>query len=141
METNFHGTLRAIRAALPTFRSRRCGTSANITSGAGFVGRASRGLYCSSQSAVEGLSEALANELAHSVFASLLPSLELTERDSSIPLMFPEAGVGEYVGTPAAEMMQMTKDMRNRQLGDVKKTADVLLHVILGSGLAAAEEV
>ena len=63
METNFHGTLRTIRGVLPTFRSRRSGIIVNITSGAGFIGLASRGLYASSKFAVEGLSEALANEL------------------------------------------------------------------------------
>jgi NAD(P)-dependent dehydrogenase (short-subunit alcohol dehydrogenase family) len=141
METNFHGTLRTIRGVLPTFRSRRSGTIVNITSGAGFVGLASRGLYASSKFAVEGLSEALANELAPFSIRVIIAEPGAYRTNFLATLTFPEAGIGEYSGTPAEKMINLTKEMKNRKLGDITKAADVLLNVILSTGIAAAESI
>ncbi|KAL7931388.1 hypothetical protein V8C35DRAFT_310282 [Trichoderma chlorosporum] len=141
METNFHGTLRTIRGVLPAFRSRRSGIIVNITSGAGFIGLASRGLYCSSKFAVEGLSEALANELAPFSIRIIIAEPGAYRTNFLHTLTFPEAGIGEYSGTPAEEMIERTKDMRSRKLGNVHKAASVLLDVILGSGAGADETI
>ncbi|KAL7907609.1 hypothetical protein GGI35DRAFT_454472 [Trichoderma velutinum] len=141
METNFHGTLRTIRAVLPTFRSRRSGTIVNITSGAGFIGLASRGLYCSSKFAVEGLSEALANELATFSIRVIIAEPGAYRTNFLDTLTFPETGIGAYSETPAGEMLERTKNMKNRKLGNVDKAASVLLDVILGSGLASDETI
>ncbi|KAF3066627.1 Retinol dehydrogenase 8 [Trichoderma lentiforme] len=141
METNFHGTLRTVRGVLPTFRSRRSGTIVNITSGAGFIGLASRGLYCSSKFAVEGLSEALANELAQFSIRIIIAEPGAYRTNFLETLTFPEASIGAYSGTPAGKMMELTKDMKNRKLGNVDKAASVLLDVILGSGVAADETI
>ncbi|KAH8120770.1 hypothetical protein FP744_10001443 [Trichoderma asperellum] len=141
METNFHGTLRAIRGVLPRFRSRKSGTIVNITSGAGFIGLASRGLYASSKFAVEGLSEALANELSPFNIRIIIAEPGAYRTSFMDTLTFPEAGLGQYSDTPAAKMLELTKDMRHRKLGDVAKAAEVLLSVILGTGPAAAEDI
>lgn len=141
METNFHGTLRAIRGVLPTFRSRRSGIIVNITSGAGFIGLATRGLYASSKFAVEGLSEALANELAHFNIRIIIAEPGAYRTNFIDTVVFPEAGLGQYSDTPTARMLESTKGMRHQKLGDVAKAADVLLSVILGTGPAAAENI
>ena len=54
MDTNFFGCLRTIKGALPAFRAKKNGTIVNISSGAGIVGRPSRGLYAGSKFALEG---------------------------------------------------------------------------------------
>lgn len=61
--TNVFGLLAVTRAVLPSMRRQRAGHIINFSSAAGFVGRAGLGVYCSSQFAVEGLSEAFAVEL------------------------------------------------------------------------------
>ncbi len=63
-ETNVFGLIETTRAALPTLRKRRGGRIVNFSSGAGIAGAAGYGYYNATKFAVEGLSEALAQELA-----------------------------------------------------------------------------
>jgi NAD(P)-dependent dehydrogenase (short-subunit alcohol dehydrogenase family) len=63
-QTNIFGLLRVTRAVLPHFRERRAGHVVNLSSISGLVGFPGYGIYNSSKFAVEGLSEALAHEVA-----------------------------------------------------------------------------
>lgn len=62
-EVNLLGPLALIQAALPHMRRRRAGRILNISSGGGIVGVPAVGLYSASKFALEGLSEALAQEV------------------------------------------------------------------------------
>ena len=61
-EVNVFGLIETTRAALPFLR-RNGGTIVNMSSGAGIEGRGGGGYYNAAKFAVEGLSEALADEL------------------------------------------------------------------------------
>jgi len=63
-ETNVFGLVRLIRAALPLMREKRSGHIVNLSSIGGLVGLPGWGHYNATKFAVEGLSEALAAELA-----------------------------------------------------------------------------
>ena len=67
-ETNVFGLIETTRAALPALRERAAqsgaGRTVNFSSGAGIAGGAGSGLYCATKFAVEGVSEALAQEVA-----------------------------------------------------------------------------
>ena len=63
-ETNVFGLLRVTRAVLPHFREQRAGHVVNISSISGLVGMPGFGIYNSTKFAVEGLSEAMAHEVA-----------------------------------------------------------------------------
>ena len=63
-DTNVFGLLRVTRAVLPHMRKRRSGHIVNISSIGGLTGMPGWGIYNSTKFAVEGLSEALAAELA-----------------------------------------------------------------------------
>jgi NAD(P)-dependent dehydrogenase (short-subunit alcohol dehydrogenase family) len=64
VETNFFGLTRMIHVVLPGMRRRRRGSIVNISSIGGLVGFPGVGYYNATKFAVEGLSEALAKEVA-----------------------------------------------------------------------------
>lgn len=63
METNFFGTVRCIKAVLPSMRERKRGSIINVTSVAGKVYSNFHGAYAASKAAVEAMSESLAQEV------------------------------------------------------------------------------
>jgi NAD(P)-dependent dehydrogenase (short-subunit alcohol dehydrogenase family) len=63
-DTNVIGLLEVTKAALPHLRASNAGQLINISSPAGYAGFPLSALYCGSKFAVEGISEALAYELA-----------------------------------------------------------------------------
>src|SRR5215470_2204669 len=62
-DANVFGLLTVTRAVLPVMRRQRSGRVLNMSSVGGFSSSAGWGIYCSTKFAVEGLSEALAQEL------------------------------------------------------------------------------
>jgi short-subunit dehydrogenase len=63
-ETNVFGLIRVTQALLPHFRGRKTGHILNLSSIGGLVATPGMGFYNATKFAVEGLSEALAQELA-----------------------------------------------------------------------------
>mgnify|MGYP006399120463 FL=1 len=63
-EANVFGPLAVLRLALPAMRARRSGHVINITSVSGLAAWSGTGIYCASKFALEGLGEALAQEVA-----------------------------------------------------------------------------
>jgi NAD(P)-dependent dehydrogenase (short-subunit alcohol dehydrogenase family) len=62
--TNVFGLLNVVRAVLPIMRQQRAGHIINFSSLGGFRASAGWGVYCSTKFAVEGITEALHDELA-----------------------------------------------------------------------------
>ena len=61
MDVNYFGTVRCIKAVLPSMRQARSGHIVNITSVGGLVGQPFNEFYCAAKFAVEGYTEAMAS--------------------------------------------------------------------------------
>ena len=129
-ETNVFGLIETTRAALPALRRRRGARVVNFSSGAGIAGAAGYGYYNATKFAVEGLSEALAQELAPLGLAVIIVE----------PGPFRTEFLGRSIATAKAEIdayaetsgkLRHYRDTNNgRQAGDPEKAAAVILKAV-----------
>ncbi len=129
-ETNVFGLIETTRAALPALRARPGATIVNFSSGAGIAGGSGSGHYCATKFAVEGLSEALAEEV----------------RPLGLRVVIVEPGpfrtefLGRSIATAACEIeayaatvgkRRAYRDSNDgRQAGDPEKGAAVILRAV-----------
>ena len=103
-DTNVFGLLNVTRAVLPTLRAQGSGRIVNISSSAGFVSSAGRGLYSASKFAVEASTEALHGELAPLGIhvTAVEPGAFRTDFLTTESRRRPEAEIPAYADTVAA---------------------------------------
>ncbi|MCF7553599.1 oxidoreductase [Pseudonocardia sp. WMMC193] len=129
-ETNVFGVIETTRAALPALRASGGGRIVMMSSGAGIAGSAGSGYYNATKFAVEGLSEALAQEVAPFGIATTIVE----------PGPFRTEFLGRSMRMAAAEMPEYAEtaggrrryraDHDGRQAGDPQKAIDVLLRAV-----------
>jgi NAD(P)-dependent dehydrogenase (short-subunit alcohol dehydrogenase family) len=126
-EANVFGLIETTRAALPALRRRERSCIVNLSSGAGIAGSAGFGIYNATKFAVEGLSEALAEELR-----PLGLNVIIVE-----PGPFRTEFLGRSMVTAAREIAAYAKMARQyrqtnngRQAGDPAKAVAVMLQAI-----------
>jgi NAD(P)-dependent dehydrogenase (short-subunit alcohol dehydrogenase family) len=130
METNFFGALRVTRAAIPELR-RQGGVIINISSMAGMVGMAGAGAYCASKFALEGLSEALAQELAPFGVKVLVVEPGAFRTDfSGRSIRTPGVKIDAYSGMQAGEVATLIKQYHGHEPGDPAKAVDAILRTL-----------
>lgn len=148
---NVFGPFAVIRAALPCLRDQGAGHIINITSIAGRAPTASSGLYAAAKSAMEGMTQSLAQEIAplglkataiapggfrtdflsdHSIRRSQVASVYDQSVGKSVAHL--DAMAGRQLGDPARAAMAILK------IADAEKPP---LHLLLGSdALRRAQE-
>jgi NAD(P)-dependent dehydrogenase (short-subunit alcohol dehydrogenase family) len=130
METNFFGALRVTRAAIPELR-RQGGVIINISSMAGMVGIAGAGAYCASKFALEGLSEALAQELAPFGVKVLVVEPGAFRTDfSGRSIRTPGVKIDAYAGMQAGEVATLLKQYHGHEPGDPAKAVEAILRTL-----------
>lgn len=122
LDTNFFGAADMIRAALPTLRAQRSGAIVNVSSMGGQMSFAGFGAYSASKFALEGLSEALAAEVAPFGIKVLIvePGQFRTNLAGSGMRHMPE--LDAYANTVGATR-RFAHDMHQTQAGDPLKAA------------------
>ena len=129
--TNVFGLLAVTRAVLPHMRQQRSGRVLNISSVGGYRGFAGWGIYCSTKFAVEGLSEALAMELAplgvH--VTAVEPGYFRTDfLDASSLVVAPDV-IEDYDAT-SGEVRRVAARLNHSQPGDPKKLAAAMVTLV-----------
>ena len=124
METNFFGALALTRALLPHLRERGSGHIFNVSSVAGVIGFPGGGLYSASKFALEGLTEALAAELAaFGIRVTLVEPGGFRTSFSGGSLRMAARVIDAYADTPAAKTRASMNRYAGNEPGDPAKAA------------------
>jgi NAD(P)-dependent dehydrogenase (short-subunit alcohol dehydrogenase family) len=130
MDTNFFGLARMIRAVLPAMRQRRHGSIVNISSNGGLLAFPGFGYYNATKFAVEGLSEALATEVAPLGIRVLLVEPGPFRTDwAGRSLRRSAEPIAEYAETAGVALERLTSGS-GKQVGDPVRAGEAILKAV-----------
>ncbi|WP_221391921.1 oxidoreductase [Dyadobacter sp. NIV53] len=127
-EVNVFGALNVIRAVLPFMREKRAGHIINISSVGGLGAYMGWGLYGSTKFAIEGITEALAMEVAPlGIKATVVaPGFFRTNFLDESSLISSKQIISDYAETVGA-MREFAAKANNKQPGDPEKLAQAFI--------------
>ena len=127
-ETNVFGLLNVTRAALPILRAQNAGHVVNLSSVGGYRGVQGAGIYCSTKFAIEGISEALADEVApFGIKVTIIePGYFRTEFLSGDSVAYAATEIPAY----ANGMREFFEERNGKQEGDPEKLAAAVLQMV-----------
>lgn len=129
--TNVFGVLNVTRAVLPHLRRQRSGHIINISSVGGYQSFIGWGVYCSTKFAVEGISEALHQELAPlGIRVTVVePGFFRTDFLDEQSLIKTALELSDYDET-VSKMRQFAEGANHAQPGDPLKFAEAMLTLV-----------
>lgn len=129
-DVNVFGLLNVTRAVLPYMRKAKFGHIINISSVFGLVAGAGWGIYCGTKFAVEGLSEALAQEVKpFGINVTIIePGYVRTNFLNSTSLLTVANPINDYT-TIREGVNAHQNDIPGNQPGDPEKVANLILQV------------
>lgn len=130
-EVNLFGPFRLIRAALPRLRVQGTGHIVNVTSIAGRAPMAGSGLYAAAKAGLEGLSKALAQEVAPLGLrvTAVAPGGFRTDFLSAHSIRRSAEAPEAYAGSVGAALGHLDA-VAGRQLGDPARAATAILRLV-----------
>jgi NAD(P)-dependent dehydrogenase (short-subunit alcohol dehydrogenase family) len=126
METNFFGALSVTKAALPHLRAQKSGAIANVSSMGGQLSFAGGSAYSASKFALEGMSEALAQELAPFGIKVMIVEPGALRTNFSASDTIKQMPVMEAYQDIIGPMWALVRDVDGKQDGDPAKAARAL---------------
>lgn len=128
MNTNFFGTLWVCQAVIPHMRERRSGHILNVTSVGGMVAMGGFGIYCAAKFAVEGISEALGQEVAGmGIYVTAVePGYVRSDFLEDNSLVITKKEIADYADTSGAARRAMEQNLIS-QPGDPAKVAQAIV--------------
>ncbi len=128
-EANFFGTLSLTQTFLPLFRAQRRGHIIQVSSHDGFKAFAGFGIYNASKFAVEGFSEALAQEIAPlGIQLTIVEPGPFRTNFAGTSFRWAKATIDDYADTAGAFKERM-KQVDGKQEGDPEKAAQAIIEI------------
>ena len=127
-ETNVFGVTNVVRASLPIFRRQQSGHIINVSSGLGFFAFPSYGYYSATKFAVQGISEALAQEVAPLGIKVTIAEPGGTKTDFLKGVVQPENALSEAYPT-TTNLFEQFSNNQGAQLSDPRRVAEILIEV------------
>ncbi len=129
-EINFFGALAVTQAFLPLFRAQKRGHIIQISSHSGFKGFAGFGIYGASKFALEGASEALAQEVAPlGIQVTIVEPGPFRTEFAGDNLGQAQQAIDDYQQTAGAFKARI-KGIHGKQEGDPEKAAQAILNKV-----------
>lgn len=127
-DVNVFGVLNVTRAVLPYMREKHSGHVINISSVGGLNGYMGWGIYGSTKFAVEGITEAMASELAPlGIHATVVePGFFRTNFLDTTSLIRTDNNIEDYTGT-VGQVESFSMEVNKKQPGDPKKLSQAFI--------------
>ena len=131
METNFFGAVELTKEILPLMRKQGGGHILQISSAAGFKATGGFGVYNASKFALEGFSEALAQEVApFNIKVVIVQPGPFRTKFAAASVKLAGQRMDEYKQTPVAQMYHYISRIDGRQEGDPVKAAFAMIDYV-----------
>lgn len=131
METNYFGAVAMTKALLPVMREQGSGHIVQISSQSGFRATAGFGIYNASKFALEGFSEALAQEVApFGIRVTIVEPGPFRTQFLSTSLKMAQNKMDVYQKGPVGQMYQYQQKMDGNQEGDPVKAAKAIVEYV-----------
>lgn len=131
METNFFGAVAVTKVILPIMREQGSGHIVQVSSQAGFRAVAGFGVYNASKFALEGFSEALAQEVApFGIKLTIVEPGPFRTQFLAGSMKMPQNRLDIYQKGPVAQMYHYQQKMDGNQEGDPVKAAKAIVDYV-----------
>lgn len=131
METNFFGAVAVTKEVLPLMRAKKSGHIVQLSSVSGIRALGGFGIYNASKFALEGFSEALAQEVGpFNIRVTIVEPGAFRTEFAGASIRMPQVRLEDYQHTPVGTMYKYIIETNGKQEGDPVKGAQAIVDFV-----------